>query len=225
MSRPRAPRPRLLRLYDAALTALGPQHWWPAESRFEVAVGAILTQNAAWTNVERAIANLKHARLLTPEALARVPLRTLARALRPSGYFRVKARRLKAFIQHLSRRHGGSLRRMLAQPLPTIRAELLSVPGVGPETADSILLYAGDHPIFVVDAYTRRIFSRHRLVPQEITYEDLQRLFMANLPNDPALFNEYHALLVHVGKEFCRSRPRCEACPLKFDLGGRPPRL
>ncbi len=225
MSQGRAVRHRLLRLYDAAFSALGPQHWWPAESRFEVAVGAILTQNAAWTNVERAIANLKRARLLTPEALARVPLRTLARALRPSGYFRVKARRLKAFILHLSRRHGGSLRRMLAQPLATIRAELLSVPGVGPETADSILLYAGDHPIFVVDAYTRRIFSRHRLVSPKMSYEELQRLFMANLPTDPALFNEYHALLVHVGKEFCRSRPRCEACPLKFDLGGRPPKL
>jgi len=218
-------RHRLLRLYDAALSVLGPQHWWPAESQFEVAVGAILTQNTAWINVERAIANLKGARLLSPAALARVPFGELARALRPSGYFRVKARRLKAFIQHLWKHHGGSLRRMLARPLPTVRAELLGISGVGPETADSILLYAGNHPIFVVDAYTRRILSRHRLVSPKASYEELQRLLMANLPSDPALFNEYHGLLVRIGKEFCRSRPRCETCPLKFDLQGRPPKL
>ena len=223
--RHRGLRHRLLALYDAALSALGPQHWWPAQSPFEVAVGAILTQNTAWTNVERAIANLKRARLLSPRALARTPLRTLARHLRPSGYFRVKARRLKVFIGHLARRHGGSLERMLARPPATVRAELLSIPGIGAETADSILLYAGDHPIFVVDAYTRRILSRHRLVSPRGSYDELQRLFMAHLPSDPALYNEYHALLVHVGKEFCRSHPRCDACPLKFDLDGRRPRV
>jgi endonuclease-3 related protein len=224
VSRRRAVRDRLLRLYDAALRALGPQHWWPAKSRFEVAVGAILTQNTAWTNVERAIANLKRAGLLSPDSLARVSLGTLAGPLRPSGYFRVKARRLRSLILHLRRHHGGRLQRMLARPLPTVRAELLTIPGIGPETADSILLYAGNHPVFVVDAYTRRIFSRHRLVSPEVSYERLQRTFMEHLPRDPALFNEYHALLVHVGKEFCRSRPRCGPCPLRFDLGGRSPR-
>ncbi|MBI2878239.1 MAG: endonuclease III domain-containing protein [Candidatus Rokubacteria bacterium] len=217
-------RRRLVGLYQALRDAFGPQHWWPARSAFEVVVGAILTQNTAWANVERAIANLRAAGALSPQALRDLPLPELARLVRPSGYFNIKARRLRAFIAHLWRRHDGDLRRMLRQPADRLRAELLAIPGIGPETADSILLYAAGRPVFVVDAYTRRILARHRLVPPRIDYEALRAFFEGHLPHDPALFNEYHALLVRVGKEFCRARPRCEACPLRFDLRGRPPR-
>lgn len=226
---PRAPsrplRRRLLRLYDRLLRRYGPQGWWPARTTFEVVVGAILTQGTAWVNVERALARLRAAGLLEPRALGRVRLGRLARLVRPAGYYRVKAGRLRAFLRHLSRRHGGSLRRLLRQPADALRRELLGVPGVGPETADSILLYAAHRPVFVVDAYTRRILGRHRLAPPDADYATLQALFMAHLPRDPALFNEYHALLVRLAKEHCRPRPRCEGCPLRFDLRGRPPRL
>lgn len=188
-------------------------------------MGAILTQNAAWVNVERAIRRLRAAGALRPPALRALPGRRLAALIRPSGYFRVKARRLRAFVDHLGRRHGGSLRRLLGQPAPALRAALLSVPGIGPETADSIILYAAGRPVFVVDAYTRRVFSRHRIVPPDVEYAGLQALFMGNLPRDPGLFNEYHALLVRVAKEYCRTRPRCAECPLRFDLRGRAPRV
>lgn len=217
-------RRRLLALYRALWGAFGPQHWWPGRTTFEVVVGAILTQNTAWANVERAIANLRAAGALSPRALRDRPLGELARLIRPSGYFNIKAHRLRAFIDHLFTRHGGDLRRMLRHPSDRLRAELLAIPGIGPETADSILLYAANRPVFVVDAYTRRILARHRLVSPAIDYHALQALFAGHLPHDPRLFNEYHALLVRVGKEFCRARPRCEACPLRFDLRGRPPR-
>ena len=187
-------------------------------------MGAILTQNAAWVNVERAIRQLRVAGALRPAALRALPARRLAALIRPSGYFRVKARRLRAFVDHLARRRGGALHRLLRQPAHALRAELLSISGIGPETADSILLYAAGRPVFVVDAYTRRIASRHRLVAPDVDYAALQAVF-ADLPRDPALFNEYHALLVRVAKEYCRTRPRCAECPLRFDLRGRPPRL
>ncbi len=218
-------RRRLLRLYDALLRRFGPQGWWPARSTFEVVVGAILAQGTAWVNVEHAIARLRRARALRPAALARLPARRLAALVRASGFFRVKAERLRAFLRHLARHHGGDLRRLLRQPAPTLRAELLSIPGVGPETADTILLYAAARPTFVVDTYTRRILSRHRVVPPDTDYAELQAVFMENLPRDPGLFNEYHALLVRIAKEYCRARPLCERCPLRFDLRGRPPRL
>jgi endonuclease-3 related protein len=225
LPRPHPLRRRLLRLYDRLHRRYGPQGWWPARTRFEVVVGAILTQNAAWRNAERASAGLRAAGALDlPAMLALRPAR-LAALLRPSGTFRVKARRLRAFAGHVSRRHGGRLARLLALPLPALRAELRGIPGIGPETADAIALYAARRPIFVVDAYTRRILARHRLLAPDADYATVQGLVMAHLPHDPALFNEFHALLVRVGKEHCRSRPRCEGCPLRVDLRGRPPRV
>lgn len=187
-------------------------------------VGAILTQNTAWSNVERALAAVRSRRLLTRAHLSALPLGRLAQLIRPSGTFRVKALRLRAFLRYLRARYQGSLDRMSHAPLDELRRELLAVPGIGPETADSILLYALGRPVFVVDAYTRRVLARHRLVPPAIGYEALRGLLERHLPRDPALFNEYHALLVAVGKRYCRSRPLCEACPLRFDLRGRRPR-
>jgi len=218
-------RRRLLRLYDALTRRFGPQGWWPARSSFEVIVGAILTQSTAWVNVERAIARLRRAQALRPGALRALPVRRLLGLVRPSGFFRVKARRLRAFADHLERRHAGDLGRMLRQPAVALRAELGQISGIGPETADSILLYAAGRPVFVVDAYTRRILSRHRIVTPTASYAQLQAIFMGHLPRDPALFNEYHALLVRVAKDHCRTTPRCETCPLRFDLRGLPPRL
>ncbi len=216
-------RRRLLRLSEALLARFGPQGWWPARSAFEVVVGAILTQSTAWVNVEHALASLRAARALDSAALRALPARRLARLVRAAGFYRVKARRLRDFLRHLDRRHGGDLRRLLRQPAPALRAELLALRGVGPETADSILLYAAGRPVFVVDAYTRRVLSRHRILRPEASYQEAQALFTDHLPRDPALFNEYHALLVRVAKEYCRTVPRCEGCPLRFDLRGRPP--
>jgi len=224
LPRPDPRRRRLLRLYDRLHRRYGPQRWWPARSRFEVVVGAILTQNAAWRNADRAIARLRAAGALELEAVLALPPARLAALLRPSGTFRLKARRLRAFARHVARRHGGRLGRLLGLPLPALRAELRGIPGIGPETTDAIALYAAGRPIFVVDAYTRRILGRHRLVTPSADYTAVQALLMAHLPHDPALFNEFHALLVRVGKEHCRAEPRCAGCPLRFDLGGRPPR-
>jgi endonuclease III related protein len=224
LPRPDPRRRRLLRLYDRLHRRYGPQRWWPARSRFEVVVGAILTQNAAWRNAERAITRLRAAGVLDLQAMLALPPARLAVLLRPSGTFRVKGRRLRAFARHLRRHHAGRLARLLAWPLPALRAELRGIPGIGPETADAIALYAAGRPIFVVDAYTRRILARHRLTATDADYATVQTLLMTHLPHDPALFNEFHALLVQVGKEHCRARPRCEGCPLRYDLRGRPPR-
>jgi len=192
----------------------GPTGWWPGETAFEIAVGAILTQNTAWRNVELAIANLKHAKLLAPRAILQCRLARLEDALRPSGYFRVKARRLRSFCRYLLDTHGGSMARMARRPLDELRRELLDVHGIGPETADDILLYACGHPVFVVDAYTRRILARHGHTSPDIVYEDLRNVFEHNLPPDVPLFKEFHGLIVYTGKDFCRSQPRCEGCPL-----------
>lgn len=210
---------KLTRFYNRLLEAYGPQHWWPGETAFEVIVGAILTQNTAWQNVEKAIAQLKRARLLTPHALHCVSEKRLASLIRPSGYFNIKAKRLKGFIRFLFKEYRGSLKEMFKEPLEILREKLLRVKGIGPETADSILLYAGGYPTFVVDAYTRRVFSRHRLVPEDVGYEPLKSFFTSHLPPDAALFNEYHALLVKVGKERCRKDPLCNGCPLEEFLG------
>jgi endonuclease-3 related protein len=189
--------------------------WWPGRTAFEVIVGAILTQNTAWVNVERAIRNLRQAGTLTPRAIEKAPMARLARLIRPSGYFRQKAKKLKAFVQFLRERHGGSLARMFRQPTAQLRQELLAVHGIGPETADSILLYAGRHPVFVVDAYTHRILGRHQITDGKPDYEAVRSLFERSLPRDSALYNEFHALIVNVGKKWCRKRePLCQECPL-----------
>ena len=217
-------RRRLLRLYTALGARYGPQDWWPARSRFEVAVGAVLTQHTAWTGVARAIGNLRAARRLGPRPLRQLSLPRLGRLIRPAGTWRLKARRLRALAVFFLERAGGRLDRLRGAPLEALRTELLAVPGIGPETADAILLYALDRPVFVADAYTRRVLSRHRMVPADIGYEALRRYLETHLPGDPALFNELHALLVAVAKSHCRARPRCEGCPLRFDLMGRRPR-
>lgn len=209
------PKRVLQEFYEEMSTALGPMKWWPAKTPFEVIVGAILTQNTAWTNVKLALGNLRRERLLTPRAMARVPQSKLARLIRSSGYFRQKARKLKAFLEFLGAEYGGSLTRMFASPTAELREKLLAVHGIGPETADSILLYAGRHPIFVVDAYTKRFLARHSVTPEKASYDEVQQLFMRHLPADQAYFNEYHALIVNVGKNWCRARePRCGECPL-----------
>jgi len=209
---------RLLEIYQRLDAHFGPQHWWPHSSggAFEIIVGAILTQNTAWTNVERALANLRRARLLTPRALHRAPTARLARLIRPAGYFNLKAKKLKAFTHFLFTAHHGKLEHLFCLDTARLRAELLDVYGIGPETADSIILYAAHQPIFVVDAYTRRIMARLGLARETASYDELQTLFMNHLPRDEEMFNQYHALFVALGKNVCRKRdPRCDECPLQ----------
>jgi endonuclease III related protein len=211
--------PILSQYFDALFLAHGEQHWWPGRTPFEIIVGAILVQNTTWVNAARAIANLRQAKLLTPAALEKVPQATLARLIRSSGYFRQKARKLKAFLKFLRSEHRGSLAAMFRTPTATLRHQLLAVHGIGPETADSILLYAGNHPVFVVDAYTRRILQRHGLATGKESYEGIRGLFEKSLSNDPQLFNEFHALIVHTGKNFCSTRaPLCSQCALQSFL-------
>lgn len=202
-------------IYRALEMFFGPQSWWPAETPFEVMIGAILTQNTNWKNVERAIDNLKQAGLMSPESIAECSHDKLAELIRPAGYFNVKADRLISFIGWFVKEYGGELERMFKEPPAKLRKKLLSVRGIGPETADSILLYAGGIPSFVVDAYTRRIFSRHGFCASNAGYDELKELFEYSLPRDPQRFNEYHALLVALGKDYCRPRPLCELCPVR----------
>jgi endonuclease III related protein len=202
------------KIYDALLSSFGPQHWWPGDTPFEIMVGAVLTQNTNWGNVEKAITQLKRQGILTVEAMRDLSVDRLAEAIRPAGYFNVKAKRLKNLIDYLIGHYGGDIRRMKREPLEKLRRELLAVNGVGPETADSILLYALDKPIFVVDAYTRRFLRRHNLIGGQAEYHDIQKMFMDALPADALVYNEYHALIVRLGKETCRPSARCEACPL-----------
>jgi endonuclease-3 related protein len=202
-------------IYRRLLAAYGPQSWWPADSPLEVMIGAVLTQNTAWPSVEKAVANLKSHGLLSVEALDRIPREELAPLIRPAGYFRLKARRLKNLIDLISGAYGGDLDRMAMVGTPELREALLTVNGIGPETADSILLYAFRRPVFVVDAYTLRVMSRHGLIGREAAYHEIQELFMEHLTRDEAIFNEYHALLVRVGKRHCRRSPSCPGCPLE----------
>jgi endonuclease III related protein len=206
--------PLLHELYQCLWEAYGPQGWWPGETPFEVAVGAILTQNTNWGNVARAIANLKEAEVLEARVLGELPETELARLIRPAGYYNLKARRLKNFLDFLGHHFENSMARMAEADLASLRPALLSIKGVGPETADSILLYALDKPTFVVDAYTCRILSRHDLIDEGCAYEELRQLFMEHLPAGVPLYQEYHALLVRLGKEWCRPQPRCAACPM-----------
>jgi endonuclease-3 related protein len=216
---------RLLRLYSALHARYGAQGWWPARSAFEVAVGAVLTQHTAWAGAARAIANLHGARRLEARRLAELSAPALGRLIRPAGTWRLKAKSLLALTRFLLSRAGGRPERLRRAPLEALRHDLLAVPGIGPETADAILLYAAGRPVFVADAYARRVLSRHRIVPRRGNYETLRRFLEAHLPADPALFNELHALLVAVAKSHCRAVPRCEGCPLRFDLRGRRPRV
>ncbi|MFA4873936.1 MAG: endonuclease III domain-containing protein [bacterium] len=204
----------LMEAFERMLRRFGPRGWWPGETPFEVMVGAILTQNTNWKNVERAIANLKSAGVLDPRAMLSLDPAALAELIRPAGYFRIKTGRLRSFLKYFVDRYEGSVRPMAAGKLEELRLELLEVKGIGPETADSILLYALKKPTFVIDAYTKRIFLRHGICSEEDGYLELQELFMNNLADDVPLFNEYHALIVEAGKEFCRTTPRCEECPL-----------
>jgi endonuclease-3 related protein len=206
----------LTTVYRRLLDAFGPQHWWPGDSPFEVMVGAVLTQNTSWKNVERAICNLRKADLLDPRALHDVPLEELEELIRPAGYFRVKARRLRSLLDFLVERYDGSLEAMFETSLPELREQLLEVHGIGPETADSILLYAGNLPSFVVDAYTHRVFSRHGWIDFDADYHQIQDYIQDELPQDVPLYNEYHALLVRLGKDYCKkTNPRCAECPLR----------
>ncbi|MFQ5509946.1 MAG: endonuclease III domain-containing protein [Leptospirillia bacterium] len=215
-----AAREGLKKIHDQLFETFGPQHWWPGETPLEICVGAILTQNTAWANVEKAIANIKAAGLLNGEAdsLSRLlnhPDPKLAELIRPSGYFNLKVGRLKGFLKFVMEGYGGSLSAMFQEPLHILRPKLLAVHGVGPETADSILLYAGGKPVFVVDAYTLRIFTRLGVVPEGTTYHRMQEVFCEELPEDVGLYNEYHALIVMLGKDFCRpGKPRCGECPV-----------
>ncbi len=210
----RSLRGELLRIYGLLNDHFGDLHWWPAEGPFEVMIGAILTQNTAWTNVEKAIGGLRERGLLSPEALERIDEADLAEIIRPSGYFRVKARRIKAFLCFFRSGYAARIEAMAAEPVDSLREGLLAVSGIGPETADSILLYACGKPVFVSDAYTHRILYRHRLIARDADVHEVRDLFMESLPHDVPLFNQFHALLVAAGKAFCRKKPRCGECPL-----------
>jgi endonuclease-3 related protein len=205
---------QLKQIYDTLYKSFGSQDWWPGETAFEMIVGAILTQNTAWTNVEKAIISLKKANVLTPEKLHALKIDKLAQLIRPAGYFNIKADRLKNLTNWLFKEYDGKLRNLEKIPTAELRRQLLDVKGVGPETADSILLYALNRPVFVVDAYTIRILSRHYLVKKNMDYHQVKEIFESNLPTDTQVFNEFHALLVRLGKNFCRPTPLCDICPL-----------
>jgi len=201
--------------YDALYARWGEQHWWPAETRLEMMLGAILTQNTAWTNVERAIANLRIHNALNLQSLEKASREELAEWIRPSGHFNQKSGYIKGMAESIQRDFKGSLNTLFALNTPSLRKELLSWKGIGPETADSILLYAGKRPVFVVDAYTKRFLSRHGECAEKETYNSLAKLFTNHLPEDVQLYNEYHALIVRLGKEHCNTKPKCEGCPLE----------
>lgn len=200
--------------FDRMHSRFGPRGWWPGDTPFEVMVGAILTQNTNWKNVEQAIANLKKARLLDPKKILAISPSRLASLIRPAGYFRVKTSRLRNFVKFYVDAYKGSVKLMKARPAAALREELLFVNGIGPETADSIILYALGEPVFVIDAYTKRILSRHGLCAEDDGYDELQELFTDRLDADAQLFNEYHALIVETGKAHCRKKPLCDECPL-----------
>jgi len=210
--------PSVKEIYEILFCVFGPQHWWPAQTPFEVMVGAILVQNTNWANTERAIENLRAKKLLSPKKLKTVSVKALARAIKPAGYFNIKTKRLKNFIRFFFNSYNGNLEKMKAQDGEVLRRQLLEVNGIGEETADSILLYALDKPFFVVDAYTKRIFSRHGFLKEKPEYGYVQKFFMQQLPKDIKVYNEYHALVVRLAKDFCRTKPLCGQCPLRIFL-------
>lgn len=201
-------------VYQILYSHFGAQHWWPAKTNFEIVIGVILTQNTAWTNVEKAIACLKKARLLTPRKLYHADTEKIAKLIRPCGYYNIKAARIKSFLETLFNDFKGSLSSLLSLKPKILRQKLLAIKGIGQESADSILLYAAKRARFVVDAYTRRFLLRHKLINRKADYQQIQSLFEENLPKRPCFFNEYHALIVRLGKEFCRTKPLCRICPL-----------
>ncbi|GBE01125.1 endonuclease III [bacterium BMS3Bbin06] len=201
-------------IYKRLHTAFGPQHWWPGDGPFEVMVGAILTQNTNWGNVEKAINNLKASGVLDPLSIYKMDNSTLSGLIRPAGYYNIKAERLKAFVGYFTKGYSGQVGKMEKRKTEVLRKELLDIKGIGPETADSILLYALKRPVFVIDAYTKRVLSRHGILVGKADYNEFQELFHLVLPEDVVLFNEYHALFVRLGKELCRPKPRCDGCPL-----------
>ena len=202
----------LLDTYHKLYTRYGPQHWWPAEEPFEVIIGAILAQSIAWSNVEKAITNLKNAGVLAAKPLRESTDEKIAELIYPSGYYNAKTKKLKAFVKWSGEKYNDSFEHLFNQSIPDLREQLLGVYGIGEETADSIILYAAGKPVFVIDAYTRRLIDRRGLTPQNNTYSAYQALFMENLPADSSLFNEYHALIVCLGKDVCRKNPSCESC-------------
>jgi endonuclease-3 related protein len=208
-------RPSLVRIYALLRARFGPSGWWPGESAFEVCLGAILTQNTAWTNVERALSAIRSGGLLSHRALHALPDAAIAELIRPSGTFQVKTRRVRAFLDFVESSFGGVVERMRSEPVERLRPALLAIHGIGPETADCIVLYAAGHPSFVVDAYTRRVFGRLGWLAGGESYDEVQRMFHRALPADAALFNDYHAQVVRLAKESCRKRPLCASCPLE----------
>lgn len=215
---PNSPAPikkRLIVIYDALLNHFGYRNWWPGDTPFEIIVGAILTQNTAWTNVERAINNLKKHGLLEPKRMQRVKLELLAELIKPAGYYNQKAKKLKAFLKVLFNEYDGSLEKLFKLDILSMRQKLLSIWGIGEETADSIILYAAKKPTFVVDAYTKRILIRKGIVQKNAHYHEIKELFESNLEHDVKLFNDYHAQFVALGKNFCRKTPFCTNCPIR----------
>ena len=207
---------RLLCIYNKLYSNFGKQNWWPAQTKLEIIIGAVLTQNTAWPNVEKAINNLRQKKLLAFKKISKLKKDRLANLIRPAGYFNIKAKRLKNVLAFMKENYNGDLRGMQRTSALELRNRLLGINGVGPETADSILLYAFNKPVFVVDAYTKRIFARLGIASKDSSYEDLQRLFMKNLKLDARLFNEYHALIVKLGKDYCKkSKPKCAICPIR----------
>lgn len=216
---------RLSEIYNILYKIYGPRNWWPADSPFEVIVGAILTQNTSWENVKKAIANLKRKRKLSPRQLYKIKISELSSLIKSCGYHNIKAKRLKSFIDYLFKNYKGSLSKFFLNSTGNIRKQLLAINGIGPETADSILLYAANRPVFVVDAYTKRILERQDLIKPNASYEQIQQLFENNLPKSSKLFNEYHALIVEHAKWVCKKKPICSECALrKWCFWGQVPR-
>ena len=206
---------KLKELYDLLFNHFGPQYWWPAENELEMMVGAILTQNTNWNNVEKAISNLKKENLLSIDSLQSLSIKKLAETIRPAGYFNIKAARLKNLINFITERYNGDMELLLKEDTYKLRNGLLGVKGVGPETADSIILYGARRPLFVVDNYTYRVLNSHQMVDDQAGYYEIQELLMDNLHNNVEFFNEFHALLVQTGKNYCRKKPSCGLCPLE----------
>lgn len=207
---------KVFKIYQILYNHYGKQNWWPADSDFEIMIGAVLTQNTAWRNVEKAINNLKEKKLLNPQKLATLSISKLSQLVRSSGFYRIKAKRLKSLLNFLTKKYSGDIEKLKRKKISILRLELLQVYGIGEETADSILLYAIGKPVFVVDAYTKRIFSRHHYFDKKTSYSKIQEFFAGNLPKSLKIYQEYHALLVRLAKDYCRSKANCQGCPIKL---------